>query len=86
MENTFDMHEWRANHLAQLVKEDRMQAMDIPRKYTEAIVDAKNALNLLRDVVMAGTLMDREMEETFQFTVTLLDMLEEKIQGRRERF
>jgi len=68
------------------LNEEQTKAMDIPRKYTEAIVDARNALNLLRDVVIAGTLMDREMEGTFQFTVTLLDMLEEKIQGRRERF
>ena len=89
-EGTFDLRKFLAENKitsnSRLLKEDRMQAMDIPRKYTEAIVDAKNALNLLRDVVMAGTLMDREMEETFQFTVTLLDMLEEKIQGRRERF
>jgi hypothetical protein len=68
------------------LNEEQTKAMDIPRKYTEAIVDARNALNLLRDVVIAGTLMDRDMEEEFQFTVTLLDMLEEKIQGRRERF
>jgi len=75
-----------SEEVKKVVNEEQTKAMDIPRKYMEAIVDARNALNLLRDVVIAGTLMDREMEGTFQFTVTLLDMLEEKIQGRRERF
>jgi hypothetical protein len=80
------MHQWRANHLAKLVKEERTQAMDIERKYTEAIVDAKNALTLLQNIVQAGTLQDQDMFDEFKHTVTLLDMLEEKIQGRRERF
>ena len=68
------------------LNEEQTKAMDIPRKYTEAIVDAKNALNLLKDIVMAGTLMDRDMVTEFQHTIILLDMLEEKIQGRQERF
>jgi len=38
MENNFDMHQWRANHLEKLVKEEK--ALDMSREASQALEDA----------------------------------------------
>ena len=81
MENNFDMHQWRANHLAKLVKESTSKVLNenVEDVAYEALDHIKAAYNVLTQYKEANQIASNESEFN-----NIEAMLEDVIEGLEE--